>query len=209
MRRLRASAWLLGALLLGACAAPSPVPEAGDPQRAYAARVDQLSGWRDWSLTGRLGVTLGDDGGSGRLDWRQAGDESELRFRGALGQGAWRLRAEPGFARLERGDGGVREAPGVEALVLEETGWRLPVIPLGWWIRGMAWPGDDGTPLLALNEDGTPRTLEQAGWRVAFDRYERGPGDRLLPTRLDARRGDVRVKLAVSRWGAPGDRDGG
>jgi outer membrane lipoprotein LolB len=205
----RVGVCLLLAFLLAGCAVPRPLPTTEDPQAAYEARVDQLTPWRDWYLTGRLGVSLGDEGGSGRLDWRQAGDDTELQFRGALGQGAWRLEARPGFARIERGDGAVREAVGVDELVRAETGWQLPVVPLAWWVRGMAWPGGEVPAELSLNEDGTPRALVQAGWRVEFDRYESGPGDRVLPTRLDARRGDVRVKLAVSRWVAPGEKQGG
>ncbi len=200
---------LASAALLAACAGPKPAPDEDRAQLAYEARADHLSQWRSWSLTGRLGVTLGDDGGSGRLDWRQAENATELRFRGALGQGAWRLEARPDYARLERADGGSREAAGVEELVLAETGWQLPVTQLVWWVRGMAWPGGDAAPQLALNDDGTPRVLEQAGWRVEFDRYETGPGDRVLPTRLEALRGEVRVKLAISRWAAPGSQGDG
>lgn len=201
------SGGLLLCLLLAACAAPRPAPEPADADSAYAARAEELGRWQGWSLTGRLGVTQAEDGGSGRLDWTQRQDGLAMRFRGALGQGAWRLTSDPGSARLERADGAVREAADLDALVYAETGWAMPVRALAWWVRGLAWPGGGAPARLELNADGTPKSLEQQGWRVDYERYTAGPDERLLPSRLEARRGDVTIRLAVSRWGRLGARD--
>lgn len=190
---------LLAALLAG-CAAPTPrpVPQVVDDQ--YHARAAELEAWPGWALRGRLGLSQGEEGGSGRLDWTQQGDAAELNFRGTLGRGAWRLVTSSDGARLELANGETRAAPEVETLVFDATGWSVPVTALRWWVRGLAWPGEAGPTQWALNEDGTPSTLSQAGWTVDFSRYTEGPGALPLPTRLRAEKDGLVVKLAVSRW---------
>lgn len=197
----------LFALLLVGCAAP-PLRDTADPASAYRDRAATVGAWDDWSLTARLGIRAGDDGGSGRLDWAQDASRSDLRFRGTLGQGSWRLVAEPGAARLEQADGSVRRSIDVEALVREATGWSVPVTALGWWVRGLAWPGADATGDRALNDDGTLRRLVQSGWTIEYERWGAGPSGQAMPTRLEAVRDDLSVKLAISRWSAEGAADG-
>lgn len=192
--------WLVAsALLLTACASPGPPRDMPAAEAAYAERSATLLTWPGWGLTGRLGIDDGQDGGSGRLDWRTVKDSATLQFRGALGQGAWQLEIDPARALLELSDGRTRQAPDVDTLVRQEIGWEVPVSALAWWVRGMAWPGNKAPDVLQLNDDGTPAVLEQLGWRVSYDRYVDYAGER-LPSRLQARQGDRQVKLAVSRW---------
>ncbi len=185
--------------MLTACVAPPPVRDDALRQSAYEARAERLAAWADWSLTGRLGVDAGDEGGSGRLDWAESPGHTRLDFRGALGQGAWRLDVTPGEARLRRADGSEVSAGNVEQLVWRETGWNLPVTALSWWVRGVAWPLGATPATLELNDDGTPARMEQLGWRIDFTRYDPVNGLR-LPVRLEAVREEVTVKLAISRW---------
>ena len=191
---------LLALALLSACASQPPQPEPTDREQRHAERMERLLAWPGWSLTGRLGVNRGDEGGSGRLDWTYRADRSRLDFRGTLGQGAWRLDVTPEFARLELKDGTVREAPRVEDLVFDQTGWEAPVTALSWWVRGLAWPGGPVPTNRKLNEDGTLATLEQAGWRIDWTRYVEGVEGQLLPSRLQLTRADASIKLAISRW---------
>ncbi len=190
---------LASILILGACAAPGPVRDMSAPEQAYAKRLDRLQGEQTWGFTGRLGLDDGEDGGSGRLDWRNNPDSAILDFRGSLGQGAWQLEAGPAQARLKRSDGSVAVAQQVDLLAYQELGWVLPVSALSWWVRGMAWPGNEGPDSLQLNPDGTPAVIEQLGWQVTYSRYMDHAGEQ-LPSRLLARQGDTQVKLAVSRW---------
>lgn len=186
--------------LLGACATRPPETSTLAPEVAYSEREAALDAWPGWSLTGRLGVSQGDEGGSGRLDWSQAGNESRLAFRGTLGQGAWRLEVSPDVARLELKDGTVREARRVEDLVFDQTGWVAPVTALAWWVRGLAWPGGPAPEARELNEDGTLANLVQDGWTVAWTRYQDGPEEQRLPSRLQLSRADISIRLAISRW---------
>jgi outer membrane lipoprotein LolB len=192
--------WLPALVLLSACASRAPQPEVQDSEQRYSERTERLLGWQAWSLTGRIGVNRGDEGGSGRLDWSVRDETSRLAFRGTLGQGAWRLDVTPDLARLELKDGTVREAPRVEDLVLDQTGWEAPVTALSWWVRGLVWPGGPAPTERQLNDDGTLALLRQAGWQIGWTRYSERDESLLLPSRLELTRDDVSIKLAISRW---------
>lgn len=188
--------------LLGACAAPGPMAPPDERLTAFEARNAMLAEWETWRFTGRLGVDAGPEGGSGRLDWSQAPDLQTLRFRGALGQGAWRLSVTPTGATLELGDGTSRQDRDVDRLVQRETGWRLPLGSLAWWVRGAPDPDAPPPRVLELDDDGALAALVQGGWRIEFRRHDTVEGWR-LPTRLEASRDEVTVKLAISRWAVP------
>lgn len=134
------------------------------------------------------------------MDWTVREDSASLAFRGTLGQGAWRLAVTPDFARLELKDGTVREAPRVEDLVLDQTGWEAPVTALAWWVRGLAWPDGPEPVGRRYNADGTLATLDQAGWNIVWTRYTDRIASQRLPDRMELSREDVRIKLAISRW---------
>jgi 4-diphosphocytidyl-2-C-methyl-D-erythritol kinase len=101
-------------LLLGACGTV-PVSQV-NPEAAYQARSNRLTGISEWQFTARLSMDDGVDGGSGRLQWHAMAQSDRLDFQGALGRGAWRLSVTPAGALLEKGDGSRTRAPSVDQL---------------------------------------------------------------------------------------------
>lgn len=201
MTRIYPAGLALLALLLSACASAPRAPDArAERQAAYELRAETISAWTRWGFEGRLSLDDGVDGGSGRLDWRADGESSRLDFRGTLGRGAWRLTIQPGGALLQRADGSQVEAASVEELVQAEVGWRVPVDALSWWVRGLVAPGD--TEQVEYDESGRIVQLTQAGWTIEFERYREVAGAD-LPGRVEAVRGDLRIKLVTARWSAP------
>lgn len=191
----------LVALALGACATPRP----DDPLQAeraplYDQRAERLLAQESWTLDGRLAVNDGDQGGSGRLQWRQAPEGSRLDFHGALGRGAWRLTVDPGGAELAFATGERYRADSVNELIRDQVGWSVPVQPLTWWVRGLAAPGR--VESRQLDADGTLSSLHQDGWKIEFSRYLDVAGTP-MPARLTARSDQRTVKLAVKRWSWP------
>jgi len=184
-------------ILLNACTTvPVTVPEAGN-QRAYQERVARISRVSDWSLVGRISIDDGEEGGSGRLQWVVKADRGSIDFHAAMGRGAWHLESGPEGAVLRLADGSEHTAAAVDTLVEQQLGWPIPVTALQWWVRGLSAPGLVDEQL--IDADGLLTHLEQFGWQIDFKRYS-SESSTVMPTRLDARRGQYRVKLAVSRW---------
>lgn len=190
--------WLTPFLvLLYGCSGVAVKEGVGSNTSAYQERSQKLGAMTDWSLAGRISLDDGNQGGSGKLQWRVEGDNSELDFHAAMGRGAWHLQIDPEGALLREANGTEQTAAGVNALIQQRMGWPIPVDALQWWVRGLAAPGD--VEELNIDTQGLLSSLVQFGWQVDFNRYDSVTG-MALPVRLDARRQNYRVKLAISRW---------
>lgn len=179
------------------------MPVAGpgtDKQAAYKSRAEIVSGITEWGLVGRISLDDGEEGGSGRLQWVVRADQSTMDFHGAMGRGAWQLKAGPEGAVLKLADGNEYFADAVDALIQKQIGWPVPVNALQWWVRGLVAPGSVDEQ--QLDNSGLLTKLQQFGWQIDFNRYASDSGVP-MPTRLDVRQENYRVKLAISRWQLP------
>ena len=197
------------ALLLAACA-PAPVRPDLTPAQVAAAEAAQLGreaelrGRGDWSLAGRIAVSNRGKGGSGRIEWSQRGAAYEVALSAPVTRQGWRLSGDAGHALLEGLEGGPRTGSDARLLLLEATGWDIPVQALSEWIRG-ARASSLGPARIQYGVNGLPWSIEQGGWLIEYQWPESDPaepdGTPLLPTRLDATRGEASVKLLVDEWG--------
>ncbi len=171
-------------------------------ERAEAARVQVLRAQPDWAFQGRVAVSRGRDGGSGRIDWNQRADAYQVQLSAPVTRQSWRLHGDTaqGGGRLEGLEGGPREGSDARQLLLEATGWDIPVNQLPDWTRGLVLQGTDGNSL-QRDAEGRPRRLQQAGWTVQFlDWYPAQEGRQALPRRVEASNGDAKVRLVIDQW---------
>jgi outer membrane lipoprotein LolB len=199
-RALAISAWL--SLALGACVS-QPAHEAVPVDPAHARVNDGLRGAvLDWDLSGRIAVSNGSRGGSGRIDWRQRAGGYTISLGAPVTRQSWQLSGNALGARLDGIAGGPRESADVEQLLLSATGWSIPVRALQNWIRGIGAAGHEfGPTKLAYDAAGLPAKLEQAGWSIEYQEWYPAGSDRpQLPKRIVARNGAASVKLVVDEW---------
>jgi outer membrane lipoprotein LolB len=196
-----AGATLGAALVLAGCA-PVPVRSPGTAAQlaAQAAREQALAREHDWALTARFAASDGHQGGSGGLDWHQAGDHYRFTLRAPVTGKTVELRGGPAGAELLGVGRTPRTGADADSVLNAEFGWRIPVADLAWWVRGLRAPGSGAA--LTFGADGLPATLDQDGWRVEFkDWYaERRPP---LPRKVFASRAPYQVRLLIEHWDLP------
>ncbi|MFP7723521.1 lipoprotein insertase outer membrane protein LolB [Lysobacter sp. A3-1-A15] len=206
---------IAAALLASSCAVQPtrtalPPAEEAAAQARQAAREAALRPQDAWSLEGRIAVSNDGKGGSGRIDWTQRGQAYEISLSAPVTRQSWRLSADAGGARLEGVEGGPRAGPDAQQLLLEATGWAIPVGALSDWVRGMR-AQSAGPARLEFDASGRLARLHQGGWVIDYlwpDAVGAGSG-LALPRRLDASRGEARVRLLVDAWsGNPPADDG-
>jgi outer membrane lipoprotein LolB len=193
------------ALLLAACAGQpvreSPLlPPTVAQQQAQAARVALLAAHPRWGLQGRVALSNGREGGSGRIDWSQDGPRYDVALSAPITRQSWRLSGDGQAATLEGLAGGTRSGPDAQALLQDATGWTIPVAALAAWVRGAAAPG---LPAARLHYglDGRLARLDQAGWTIDYTDWRPDPElGTELPGRLTAVRDAARVRLVVDAW---------
>ena len=211
---LKQAAVLAAPLLLAACAGVgghrAPPPAAVEQVSAEAGlaevqRVRTLMAWPAWSFTGRVAISRGREGGSGRIEWHQVGRGYDVALSAPVTRQRWRLvdDGHQGEARLEGLPGDPRGGADAEALLAEATGWRVPVNFLPDGVLGL--PACDA-PLpeqVARDAQGRPRQLQQLGWDIQYLDWYPPEGERpALPRRIEAASGDAKVRLIVDEWTA-------
>lgn len=191
MRRFVGAAVLV--LMAGCAAVPTTVLD----DARWQARQAQLDGVQSWDLSGRVSVTREGEGWHANLRWSQHdAHHYTIDLIGPLGQGRVRIDGEPGTVTLVSGDD-MLVAGNPDDLVEQALGMPLPIRGLFHWIRGIPAPG--AAELREGDEAGRLGGLTQHGWTLQYLRYA-GVDDLDLPTRINARRGDIDVRLAVGEW---------
>ncbi|HAI46008.1 MAG TPA: lipoprotein localization factor LolB [Stenotrophomonas sp.] len=170
---------------------------------AEAARVASLRAQPRWTFQGRVAVNKGRNGGNGRIDWQQQDRQYVVELSAPVTRQSWKLTGDSHHegGRLEGMEGGTREGEDAQQVLLEATGWDIPVNQLPDWVRGLV--ADDAAPADRVERDGEgrPRRVEQMGWQIQYLDWYPAEGDRpMLPRRIEAVNGDAKVRLVVDSW---------
>ena len=199
MKLFREFAIVALALLASACAMqpakPTLPPVVGSAEANQAARAAKLATSPNWSMTGRIAVTNGQQGGSGRIEWKQDGARYAATLSAPVTRQSWRVNGGVDGATIEGLSGGPRSGPDASALVFEATHWRVPVGALGDWLLGLQRSGDS----VHFGSDGRVDRIEGEGWVVGYSDW-RSAGGVELPGRIEAVHGTAKVKLVVDAW---------
>ena len=187
-------------LALAGCAttrvAPPPAAATGATLAALAQRESELGARPVWGLDGRIAVSNSRDAGSGRIAWRQAGLRFDIELTAPITHQGWRLSGEPGRATLDGLSGGPREGVDAESLLRDATGWDIPVRSLPRWVRGLR--ADPARAVVQFDAAGRLARLAESGWTIDYTWPDEAAAE--LPSRIEARRDDARVRLVIDQW---------
>ena len=156
-----------------------------------------------WTMTGRVALSNGKDGGSGQLEWTQGGGNTHLLLSAPITRQNWVLDVSARGATLQGVPNGPLQGSDASRLLRDATGWEIPVAALGCWVRAIAAdPAAFATARIEYGADLLPLRIEQGGWVVDYSGWKPDPFSRLpMPSRINAQRGENRVRLVVDRWG--------
>jgi outer membrane lipoprotein LolB len=192
-------ALVFAALLLASCAM-QPAKQAlpplvGAPETNQSLRAMKLAAFPGWTMSGRIAVTNGQQGGSGRIEWQQEGTRYAATLSAPVTRQSWRVSGGPDGATIEGMAGGPRSGPDAAAVVFDATHWRVPVGALGDWLLGLQRDGDT----VHFGEDGRVDRIEGEGWVVGYADW-RSTGGVELPGRIEAVQGTAKVRLLIDTW---------
>lgn len=194
--------WLCAVLALAACAPTrvvreSPPADAQAGERLMSTRESQLFERSAFDINGRIAISDGNDGGSGRFEWQQRGLSTTLRFFAPVSARNWRLEVQPGQALLIESNGAIRVANSAEELLRRELKLNLPADALRYWVLGMRAPGAESE--IELDDSGQLALLRQSGWEIRYVGFDQAH-DPPLPRKLFARSGEHQVRISVRSW---------
>jgi outer membrane lipoprotein LolB len=178
---------LLAALLLAGCTT-TPAPRGSQDAAAMSS----------WQFNGRISLTRGEEGWHAGLHWQEQAGSFYLRVSGPLGQGGFQLNGDARGVVLVDADGQTFAALDADALLVQVTGWQLPVTGLRYWVRGLPAPAA-GKVQAVRDEAGQLRHLEQSGWTINYQRYQVVEGVS-LPAKLQLAHEDIAVRIVIDQW---------
>lgn len=184
---MRFLAGLLAVLLLAGCTT-TPAPRSSTSAATLSA----------WQFNGRVSLTRGEEGWHAGLHWQEQAGSFYLRVSGPLGQGGFQLNGDARGVVLVDADGQTFAAQDADTLLVQVTGWELPVSGLRHWIRGLPEPAA-GEAQANRDEAGQLRRLEQSGWTINYERYQVVDGVS-LPAKLRLVREDIAVRIVIDQW---------
>jgi outer membrane lipoprotein LolB len=198
MKQMFRVALLAGASCLSACATLSGhAPQGAADEAAWQSRLTHLDALVSWELSGRVGVIMAKDGGSGSLDWRQHGPELTFDFRGPLGAGAIHIQGDATALHIQSSHGDDFVTMDPEQDFTAHLHMPMPVLSMRYWMLGIPDPGVPYTK--TADARGEPLSLNQRDWQVEYQEYADVQGY-ALPVRFSLSRGEVHIKVAVSQW---------
>ncbi len=198
------------AMLLAGCATIDRVERSADAG-VYERHAQTVAAVDRWEIKGRLSARNENKADISRMLWHRAADQHRLELYGTIGARRLRIFQDPAGVILEDTQGERIEGETVEQVILERTGWHLPVKQLIYWMKGSIDPNYPAD--FAWDTSGHLITISQSGWDVSLANY-RPFGPYMLPTRLSAKRqaepdtsagpsdaAQLEVRVVISDWG--------
>ncbi|MBI2785170.1 MAG: outer membrane lipoprotein LolB [Legionella longbeachae] len=184
--------------LLTACAPPRPAAELPEnkviPVEQRKAKTATVS---SWEIQGSMAAKNKTKGWSAAMNWVQHGPNSyKIRLMGPLGSGTVLIDKTGDGITFQDGSKKVT-SHNADELLAQQTGIRLPVNNLYYWVRGLPAPGS----VEAEHRDQYNHLaqLKQNGYTINFTKYTAVKGID-LPSMIRLEGNGVMIKVVIQNW---------
>ena len=189
---------IVSVCLLTACAPPRPAAELPvNKVIPLETRKAQTATVSSWEIHGAMAAKNKSKGWSATMNWTQHGPGAyQIRLMGPLGGGAVLIDKKGSTITFQ--DGPKRStSTNAEELLEKQTGIRLPVNNLYYWVRGLPAPG--GVESEQHDKYNHLIQLKQSGYTVSFTKYTSVKGID-LPSMIRLDGNGVMVKVVINSW---------
>jgi outer membrane lipoprotein LolB len=149
-----------------------------------------------WASQGAIGFVSQQQGWSASFYWEQWRNHYRLQLYGPLGVGQILLRGSPQRVSLITSDQRTFTATKPEQLLLEQTGWKLPVSNLVYWIRGLPSPR---FPFKRFFDSEHRLHLSQQGWDIRYEEFV-SISQQSLPAKITLTYPGLRIRIIIRQW---------
>ncbi|MEH6455493.1 MAG: lipoprotein insertase outer membrane protein LolB [Cocleimonas sp.] len=197
-------------LLISGCSytnvnqAPSVIPSQppAAQQTTWQQRQAFLARKSTWKLSSKVSLRFAEENLIFRLNWAQSPANNYViginnPITGAL---VSRLTRNNGVISLLADNGRTYTDNDEERLLKTQTDLTIPLKGMQYWVRGLTSP-QYKIDKLVLDNAGRPRTLLQAGWKIAYSSYVNN-GTNALPRKINLSRGaeKIYIRLIAKNW---------
>lgn len=183
---------------LTACAPPRPSEEPpANREIPLEERKAETATVSSWEIKGALAAKTKAKGWSATMNWVQQGANSyQIRLMGPLGGGTVLISKKGNTITFQDGSK-ITTSTNADELLLKQTGIRLPVNNLYYWVRGLPAPG--GVQSEKHDQFNHLIQLKQNGYTIDFTKYTSVKGID-LPSMICLEGNGVMVKVVIKNW---------
>ncbi|WED43205.1 lipoprotein insertase outer membrane protein LolB [Legionella cardiaca] len=166
-------------------------------ETAKLAATSSASAITSWEISGALAARSKSKGWNASINWLQRGSSQyQIRLFGPLGSGTVIINKQGGVVTLRDGPKSASSAS-AEELMKQQTGIRLPVQNLFYWVRGLPAPGN----VQSAKRDAANHllVLKQSGYVIDYAQYTT-VGKAVLPSVIRLQGNGLFMKLVIKRW---------
>lgn len=192
--------WLVPLTFLLTACAPTPRPAEEPPVNKVVPlekRKAETATVSSWEINGAMAAKSKAKAWSASMNWVQHGANSyQIRLIGPLGGGTVLINKTGNLITIQ--DGAKKSSStNAEELLLKQTGIRLPVNNLYYWVRGLPAPG--GVQAEKHDQYNHLVQLRQSGYTVDFNQYTSVKGVD-LPSAIRLEGKGVMIKVIIKNW---------
>lgn len=187
--------------LLTACAPPKPVIEVPqnnlNPGSMKASKAQTPATVSSFEIRGALAAKAKSKGWSASMHWLQEGPNSyHIRLMGPLGSGTVLINKQGNTITFQDGSKKITSNDAA-SLLLKQTGIKLPVNNLYYWVRGLPAPG--AVQSTQRNSTHYLKQLKQNGYVIDFNQYTSISG-LILPSNIRLEGNGIMIKVIIKYW---------
>ncbi len=179
-----------------------PVVQTANKNIAWKMRQQQLAKKPSWALMSKIALRYRDDHWNFGLNWNQRSlNNYQMQIKNPLtGAIIAKLDKTPQQVSLLSGDGKTTRDTDEERLLQHQSGVKLPLKGMQYWVRGLSSPQYKVDQLI-LDAQGRPQAIYQAGWKIAYSRYLNNRFDAMPRKVVITRDKDsVYLKMIAKQW---------
>lgn len=188
----------LSVIFLTGCA-PTVTPDSTMSSHAIpeTVKIRTASEMSSWTITGALAAKNKTDAWTASIHWAQNGPNNyKIRLFGPLGGGSILIENKNGVLTYQDGQKRIK-SHNAESLMYQQTGIRIPIQDLYYWVRGLPAPG----AVKSAGHDSSQNLtyLEQAGYAIKYINYTNRNGIN-LPSKIHVSGPKGNLKIIIKRW---------
>lgn len=201
---------LMSVFIISGCsqintAPPASVAKPKSPvsqQQAWQQRQAFLTNRSTWRLDSKVSLRFDDENVIFKLNWAQApANNYVIQINNPITGGlVSKLSRTNSVVTLLTDSGRTFKDTDEERLLQSQTGLKIPVKGLQYWVRGLSSP-QYKLDQLVLDNAGRPRTMQQAGWKIDYTAYVNN-GNNALPRKINLSRGveKLYIRVVAKSW---------
>jgi outer membrane lipoprotein LolB len=179
-----------------------PIVQTASKNSAWKMRQQQLAKKPNWALISKIALRYREDHWNFGLNWNQRNlNNYQMQIKNPLtGAIIAKLDKTPQQVSLLSGDGKTYRDTDEERLLQRQSGVKLPLKGMQYWVRGLSSP-QYKVDKLTLDNLGRPQAIYQAGWKISYSRYLNNRFD-AMPRKVVITRDkdNVYLKMIAKQW---------